>query len=152
MIPTHDPVFITVALLAGGACCLSLYALVRIKRLSAGANGASLEEKIYTIMKQNTAYAEHLKKIDERLTAIEARMRRVVRNVQTHRFDPFEGSGNSGKQSFALALLDDDGNGAVISSLHAHDKVRVFAKPVQSFTSTHELSDEEKRVIADART
>lgn len=151
MTQAHDPLFILLASLAGLALCMGLYTLMRIKKLTAGADGASLEEKIHTIMKQNTAYAEHLKKIDERLAALEARMRRVVRNVQTHRFDPFEGSGNSGKQSFALALLDDDGNGAVISSLHAHDKVRVFAKPVQSFTSTHELSDEEKRVIADAR-
>jgi hypothetical protein len=77
-------------------------------------------------------------------------MRRAIRNVQTIRFDPFEGSG-SGKQSFAIALLDDDGNGAVVSSLHARDNVRVFAKPISEFNSPHELSIEELRAIAQTR-
>lgn len=135
-------------ILALGAC---MYLVMRISKLTKGADGASLEDKIRNILSQNTAYGQHLQKIDNRLASLEDRMRRVVRNVKTNRFDPFEGSGSSGKQSFAVALLDDDGNGAVISSLHAHDKVRVFAKPISNFNSTHELSEEEKKVIAEAK-
>lgn len=140
-------------LIASNALALgaSVYLVTRIAKLTRGADGASLEDKITSILSQNIAYGSHLTKVDSRLASLEDRMRRVVRNVKTNRFDPFEGSGSSGKQSFAVALLDDEGNGAVISSLHAHDKVRVFAKPISGFSSTHELSDEEKRVIADAK-
>jgi Protein of unknown function (DUF4446) len=140
LIATH---FVTIA--------LCIYLVVRVSKLTKGADGSSLEDKIKNILSQNVAYGNHFTKVDGRLTGLEERMRRVVRNVKTNRFDPFEGAGSSGKQSFAVAFLDDDGNGAVISSLHAHDKVRVFAKPISNFNSTHELSDEEKKVIADAR-
>lgn len=141
--------------LIGGNVLLALacvYLFARISKLTKGADGASLEEKIKNVLSQNVAYGQHFTKVDGRLASLEDRMKRVVRNVKTNRFDPFEGAGgNTGKQSFAVALLDDEGNGAVISSLHAHDKVRVFAKPISNFNSPHELSEEEKRVIAEAK-
>jgi Protein of unknown function (DUF4446) len=143
---------ITVSLIAAHfvTIIVCIYLIMRVSKLTKGADGRSLEDKIQSILTQNVTYGQHFTKVDSRLAKIEDRMRRVVRNVKTNRFDPFEGAGSSGKQSFAVALLDDDGNGAVISSLHTHDKVRVFAKPILNFSSTHELSDEEKKVIADA--
>lgn len=145
-----ENILMTLGVCGGLSLCLSLYVWYRIAQLTKGADGTSLEEKIHNILSQNVAYGSHFTKVDARLAGLEERMRHVVRKVKTNRFDPFEGAGSSGKQSFAVALLDDEGNGAVISSLHAHDKVRVFAKPISKFTSVHELSDEEKKVIAEA--
>jgi hypothetical protein len=130
---------------------LVVWLLYKVIVLTRGANGTSLEGSIQKILSRENEYANTFSHIHEALARIEEKMRRVVRNVKTNRFDPFEGAGSSGKQSFAVALLDEEGNGAVISSLHTQTNVRVFAKPIQNFTSTHELSDEEKRVIADAK-
>ena len=44
------------------------------------------------------------------------------------RFNPFEDTG--GNQSFALALLDQAGDGFVVSSLHARAGTRVYGKAV----------------------
>ena len=44
------------------------------------------------------------------------------------RYNPFEETG--GNQSFALALLDAEGDGWVLSSLHARSGTRVYAKAI----------------------
>ena len=39
----------------------------------------------------------------------------------------------------------------VISSLHVRDRMSTFAKPIENYESTHELTEEELAVIDDAR-
>lgn len=61
------------------------------------------------------------------------------------RFNPFEDTG--GNQSFALALLDAHGDGVIVSSLHARNMTRVYAKAVVGGTSDAALSDEESQAL-----
>jgi thymidylate kinase len=76
------------------------------------------------------------------------RLQKSVQEVRTIRFDPFEGTTGSGKQSFAMALLNEHGDGVVISSLYTREKVSVFAKPIEKKTSQYELTKEEKEVVS----
>lgn len=65
------------------------------------------------------------------------------------RYNPFDETG--GDQSFAVALLDDGGDGVVISSLHARDMTRVYGKPVKAGKAGgYEFSEEEKQAVAKA--
>ncbi|MFZ2593375.1 MAG: DUF4446 family protein [Minisyncoccia bacterium] len=121
-----------------------------LRKLTRGSNGASLEKHITRILAYHEEYTAEHGKVIHRLNSLEDRMRRAVRKISTVRFDPFEGQG-SGKQSFAIALIDDEGNGAILSSLHSHSQTKVFAKPIEGFNSLHELSDEEIRAIAQAK-
>lgn len=57
------------------------------------------------------------------------------------RFNPFGDTG--GNQSFVLALLDNNNNGVVISSVHARTGTRVYAKEIRDGLSKYNLSDEE---------
>jgi hypothetical protein len=61
------------------------------------------------------------------------------------RFNPFQSTG--GDQSFAVALADGHGDGVVLSSLHARDGTRVYAKSLKAWDSTYSLTDEEKEAI-----
>jgi len=72
-------------------------------------------------------------------------LRRAVQRVGVVRFNPFPDAG--GDQSFAVALLDAEGNGLVISSLHGRTETRVFAKGVANGRSRHALSAEEQDAI-----
>src|SRR3990167_8570023 len=55
------------------------------------------------------------------------------------RFNPFEDAG--GDQSFAVAILDGENNGIVISSLHSRNSTRVYAKEVKGGKSSlHQFS------------
>ena len=64
------------------------------------------------------------------------------------RFNPFEDTG--GDQSFAIALIDKQGDGVVISSLHSRKETRVYAKPLKNRESAYPLTEEEKEAIARA--
>jgi hypothetical protein len=65
------------------------------------------------------------------------------------RFNPFSHTG--GDHSFALALADANGYGFVISSLHARDSTRVYAKPLAEWESSYPLTEEEQEAVAKAR-
>jgi hypothetical protein len=88
---------------------------------------------------------EALNKLHHELEAI---MHRAIQKVGVVRYNPFNDTG--GDQSFAIALLDSQGNGIVVSSLHSRTDTRVFAKPVQSGRSRYPLSDEEQDAIRKA--
>ena len=61
------------------------------------------------------------------------------------RYDAFEDVG--GRLSFSCALLDDQGNGVVLTSINGRQETRVYAKPVNLGTSSHNLSLEEEESI-----
>ena len=50
----------------------------------------------------------------------------------------------------SIALMNDESNGVVISSLYARDRMSIFAKPITGGKSEFELSSEEKDVLAKA--
>jgi Protein of unknown function (DUF4446) len=64
------------------------------------------------------------------------------------RYNAFEEMG--GNLSFSLALLDDHGDGVVVTSINGRTEARTYAKPVKSLDSSHNLSDEEREAIAAA--
>ena len=64
------------------------------------------------------------------------------------RYDAFEEMG--GQLSFSAALLDDHGDGIVVTSINGRTETRTYAKPVKNLSSTHNLSDEERNAIATA--
>jgi len=73
-----------------------------------------------------------------------------IQRIGLVRFNPFAETG--GDQSFCLAILDGQGSGLVITSLHSRDTTRVYAKPVKrGKASGYELSAEEKRAIKNAK-
>lgn len=84
-----------------------------------------------------------------RLRLLEKKVSRSLGKFHTIRFNPFKDQG--GNQSFATCLMDDEGNGVVISSLYSRDKVSVYAKPLEKYTSAYELIEEEEQAIAQAK-
>jgi hypothetical protein len=53
-----------------------------------------------------------------------------------------------GQQSWSIALLDANQNGAVVTSLHARDHARVYLKEMALGTPSQRLSPEEERAVA----
>jgi len=72
----------------------------------------------------------------------------AISRIGLIRFDAFEDAG--GAQSFALALVDDDGDGIVLTSLHSRPTTRVYVKAIRRGVADAPLSDEETRALRDA--
>lgn len=113
----------------------------RIKRLTAGKQVASLEEIIGDLGEDVERIMLAWQKADERFTHIDERLKKQISHVKTVRFNPFADQGSN--QSFATAIVNDHGDGVVISSLYARDKVSVYSKPVKSHQSEYDLTEEE---------
>ena len=64
------------------------------------------------------------------------------------RYDAFEDMG--GQLSFSAALLDDYGDGIVVTSINGRTETRTYAKSVRAMKSQHNLSDEEREAIESA--
>jgi hypothetical protein len=118
------------------------------RALMTGVDGADLAAALEAHVARLAEGERRLAGLEGRATASEERLRRALQRVRVLRYNAYEDAG--GDQSFALALLDDAGDGIVMSSLVGRAGIRVFAKPVSGGRSSHTLTGEEERVIADA--
>lgn len=121
-------------------------ALRRGSGLSAGP--VSLVELIEGQGANLEATRSDLEALKQAVGTIEGSVARSVQCVGLVRFNPFQDTG--GDQSFALALLDRQGNGVVMSSLHSRTITRFYAKPVKGGTSHLPLSTEEVQAVQEA--
>lgn len=72
-----------------------------------------------------------------------------IQKIALKRYNPYHDTG--GDQSFSASFIDGEGNGFIMTSLHARAGTRMFAKPVKSGKQTeYELSNEEQEVLKEA--
>jgi hypothetical protein len=89
-----------------------------------------------------------LASLENRVEQLNLLLQGCLQRVGLVRFDAFEDI--AGQQSFSVALLDNRGNGVVITSLFGRTESRCYAKPVIRGNSPHRLSDEEMAAIKQA--
>ena len=123
----------------------------RLKKLLSGKNAQSLEGLIGELGGDIRTLEAWRGNTEEYLATAEKRLKQSIQGVETIRFNAFRGNGEGGNQSFAIALLSEQGDGTVISSLYARDRMSVFAKPVKNFASEFEMTEEEKEAVTRAR-
>ena len=112
------------------------------------AEGSGLDEILDRHLRRLDDIGQRVDALNKLHQELERLSQRTIQRVGVVRFNPFADTG--GDQSFAIALLDAEGNGIVLSSLHSRTDTRVFAKQVQSGRSRHALSDEEQDAIRKA--
>ncbi|HLQ33764.1 MAG TPA: DUF4446 family protein [Chloroflexota bacterium] len=148
---------LTLAALAAAAIALLWLVVLQIRssrmirryqQLLSGVKGGNLEEIMTMHVGRINEHERRLGEQDRGLDALDRVLRTAIQRVGLVRFNPFEETG--GDQSFAIALLDQHGNGIVLSSLHNRTETRVYAKPVEGGRSSYTLSDEEEQALAQA--
>lgn len=121
----------------------------RLKRFFLGKKAKDLEETMVSMQKDIEALTLARDKAERELTEINQKLAKSIRGLEVLRFNPFPDQG--GNQSFAIGMLDQEGDGLVLSSLYSRERMSVFAKPVKKGKSEFELSDEEKEVLERAK-
>src|SRR5258706_7685493 len=120
----------------------------RLRRLIGDGEGLGLDELLDKQFGRLDTVAQRVEALNRLHHELEALLQQTIQKVGVIRFNPFADTG--GDQSFAVALLDAQGNGVVLSSLHGRADTRFFAKQVQAGRSKHALSDEEQDAIRKA--
>jgi len=84
------------------------------------------------------------------LAALRDDIGQALRHVAVVRYDAFGDMG--GRLSFSAAIVDDRGDGVVLSSIHARGESRTYAKGITEGGSDATLTPEEQQALSAART
>lgn len=120
----------------------------RLKRFFLGKKGKDLEDTLSILEDDIKKLKQAKENTEKELVVVNAKLKKSIRGLETIRFNPFPDQGSN--QSFAIGMLNEDGDGVVISSLYSRDRMSVFAKPVKNNKSTYELSIEEREALKQA--
>ena len=107
---------------------------LRLKKFLRGKDAQNLEDVVNILSKEVNSLEEFQKEAAQAMSLLNEKIATSIRGVGLVRFNPFKGSGSGGNQSFAVALIDVDGNGLIISSLYTRERVSTYAKPLKNFS------------------
>ena len=123
----------------------------RLKKFLVGMDSHNISDSLQNLSSDIRNLQEFQSKATDHLQNVEIRLKNSIQSVHTIRFNPFQGTGEGGNQSFATAFLNENGDGAVISSIYTRDRVSVFAKAIKKFNSDYGMSEEEKLALNQAK-
>ncbi|MDQ1752027.1 MAG: hypothetical protein QOE71_3083 [Pseudonocardiales bacterium] len=89
--------------------------------------------------------ADERTKITQTVQSMQHSVDTVLRRVALVRFDAFDDL--SGRLSFSLAILDNDGNGITLTSIAGNSETRLYAKSLTGGIGEHALSPEEEQAV-----
>ncbi len=121
----------------------------RLQRFFMGKKAKDLEDTIVTLEDNIEKLQKAKENIEKEISVINTKLKKSIRGLETIRFNPFPDQG--GNQSFAIGMLNEEGDGLVVSSLYSRERMSVFAKPVKNGKSEYELTAEEKEALSKAK-
>ncbi len=124
---------------------------VRVNKFFRQGSGQSFEGTVANILKNIEALQNFQKELTDYVNILEKRVSRTVAAAHLKRYNPFKGVGEGGQQSHSTALISEQGDGVMLSTLATRDRVSVFAKPIKKFESEMEFTPEEKETLNEAR-
>lgn len=113
-----------------------------------GTTSGNIERMLLDHLAKSDALAKRTESAEDRLKGLETKMETAKRFVGVVRYDAFEDVG--GSQSFALAVYDERGDGAVVTSMVGRTDCRVYVKEIKRGKADRELSAEEQNAITAA--
>jgi hypothetical protein len=119
-----------------------------MNKLFAGANKENLEGQLNRLLVQMEEWKKQQNDQQFLINRLSQRVAAQCGNLSITRYNAFGDTGSD--LSFSLALLDDEHNGVVITSIFGREESRLYAKPIQTGKSLYNLSEEEHAVVKKA--
>jgi hypothetical protein len=150
--PLLDEITLGIGAGAVVALLLALVAQLRIGRLRKGfavLDGPNGAESVLAALDRTNAEVRQLRsdvaRARHEVSDARSDLADALRHVAVVRYDAFGDMG--GRLSFTAALLDDAGDGLVISSINGRTEARSYAKGIKGGRSEATLSPEESQAI-----
>jgi hypothetical protein len=122
----------------------------KYRALMSGKKGADLEKIIRIRFKEMDKIKANAKRVTKEHKELKKNVSHSLSRYGLVKYDAFNDV--SGKLSFAVALLDENGNGLVINSMHSRKSCYTYAKEIIDGKSFVPLSEEEEQAITQAQT
>jgi len=117
----------------------------KYNRFMNGLSGANIEDLVLDCLDKVNDVVSKNKELDFHINEIERSMYHCIQKVGIVRYNAFDDVGSD--LSFSIALLNNNDDGVVISSLYSRDSSTTYAKPVKAGKSKYALSAEEIKAI-----
>ncbi|SRR3990172_3659435 len=129
----------------GVLTAIVIQTLRHFRQLSRDVGKDNLITILEKVLEKEQENSKNLSEVFSILRRFEKEERVHVQKVGLVRFNPFKELG--GDHSFALALLDANENGVIITGLHTRERTRVYVKSIKTGKGELELSEEEKKSL-----
>ena len=99
------------------------------------------------------ALPEDVLGLRQEVAALRAEAAGAIRHLGIVRYDAFASGGPSvgGRLSWSLALLDDRGDGVVLTAIHGRSEARSYAKSIAGWSCEQPMSPEEEDAVSSAK-
>lgn len=124
------------------------YLKKRYRKMMTGVDGATLERMLIGHIDEVKQVVEENRRIDAENQRISALLQRAITRVGVVRFRAFDDMGSD--LSYAVALLDAENNGVILSSIFGREDSRSYVKPIQAGQSSYTLTEEEQQALHQA--
>lgn len=122
---------------------------IRLREFMSGKDGQSLEATLQWLTEKMARVDGTLDAHREGLEFLDKRVRRSIRGYSLVRYDAYIGAG--GAQSFSSGLLDEHGDGYILSVVVGRNHTGVYAKKVIAGIPESSLTDEETEALTAAK-
>ena len=140
---------LAIGVLALVLAATALVSLRRIRRdlvlLAADGDAPSFVEAVARKTEEVSALRIEVDDLASLLARTRTELADALRHVSVVRYDAFGDMG--GRLSFSAAMLDDGGDGLVLTAIHGRSETRSYIKGVKGGTSEASLSPEEQQAV-----
>lgn len=144
---------ILLALAGLGVAIVAMAKLSRLHRSYALLEAAEGRETFVDVVARTRedfgALEDHVAALNAELVRTRRELSVALRHVAVVRYDAFGDMG--GRFSFSAAMLDDQGDGIVLTSIHGRSETRSYIKGLAQGASDIELSPEELQAVEIAK-
>lgn len=121
---------------------------MRMSALLGDTGGNSLEEAIVSNHEQLSELRTEQQRLNQNIDNLSRQLKQMKAKTAIMRYNAFQETGSD--LSFSVAIVDESGNGLVLTGIHSRNETQIYAKPLEQGQSKYPLSPEEVEVIQQA--
>jgi len=121
---------------------------VRMNMFMRGTDGVSLERSLRHVVEDNKRMMQEVKQNRETIERLQRNMLTSYRRIGIVKYNAFPGM--AGKMSSSIALLNNEGNGIIINSMHGPDGCYTYVREIMNGKSFSPLTKEDEEALKKA--
>lgn len=120
----------------------------RLRKLFRGTKHISIENILTNALKTIENHESRLAAEENHSKVLHEQISQCLRNAVIKRYSAF--NDGTAQNSFTLTLINDRGDGVILSSLYARERMSIYAKNIVAGKAQTELTEEEKVALSEA--
>lgn len=121
----------------------------KYRKFMRGVNNKNIEELVIGYLDKIDDVKKKTEYMNELYKSMEQRLKGCYQKMSVVRYRAFEDVGSD--LSFSVALLDNNDDGLILTGIFGRNESTTYAKPIDKGISRYELSEEENKVLQDAK-